>query len=270
VAEHTASAPVVSVVTVCFNAARHLEGAITSVLAQTYPAIEHIVVDGGSTDGTLEIIRSLEPRFAGRLRWVSEPDAGIYDAMNKGIAMAKGELVGLLNADDEYVPDAVERIVAAWRADPSAGAIYGDVEVIGETGETLRLEMAGAVAPGTRPERLPFCHQSLFVARRVYSEIGSFDNGYRILADYEWLLRAIDRGVRFAHLPGVVARFRVGGVCSGDMGRSNAERERIRVAYGANPLVERLKRVRHAVNRMVYAAFTGVMRRTPTAGRDRR
>lgn len=247
------SGPLVSVITVCYNSETHIAEAMESVLAQSYPHVEYIVVDGGSTDSTMDIVRSFAERFGERLTWASEPDDGIYDAMNKGIALCSGELIGLLNSDDAYLPDAVERIVAAFRAEPDAGAIFGDVEVVSQDGSSLRTEVAATPAPGSLPLRMPMCHQSLFVARRVYDELGSFDTAYRILADYEHVLRMLRAGERFVHVPGVVARFREGGACSADTARSNAERERIRVAYGANPVTERARRIRHAVNRFVYA-----------------
>lgn len=247
------SDPLVSVVTVCYNAERHLAEAMTSVLAQDYANIEYVVVDGGSTDGSAGIIAGFEERFAGRLSWSSEPDEGIYDAMNKGIARCHGEIVGLLNADDLYVPDAVSRVVEAFAANPSAGAVFGDADVIDEAGRVLRTEKAYLPQAGSLPPRMPMCHQSLFVAREVYDRLGVFDTRYRILADYEFVVRMLRAGVGFVQLPGALARFRLGGACSTDMPRSNAERERIRVAYGANPMVERLRRARHAVNRFVYA-----------------
>ena len=220
----------VSVVTVCLNCERHLAEAMESVLAQSCPNIEYIVVDGGSTDGTLEIVRSFEPRFGGRLRWVSEPDDGIYDAMNKGIAMASGELVGLLNADDAYLPDAIESAAAAYGAAPRVAAVYGDADIVDESGSHVRTELASE--PGEiplRPERMPFCHQALFVARSAYEELGGYDTSFRILADYEWLLRARATDLPMVHVAAPLVRFRIGGVCSGDMARSTAERERIRV-----------------------------------------
>lgn len=245
--------PLVSVVTVCFNSQAHIAEAMQSVLDQTYANVEYLVIDGGSTDSTMDIVRSFEERFGGRLRWVSEPDNGIYDAMNKGIALCSGDLIGLLNSDDTYLPDAIEGIVSAFRAEPDVGAVFGDVDVVSQDGSLLRTEVAVTPAPGSLPLRMPMCHQSLFVARRVYRELGGFDTGYRILADYEHMLRMLRAGVRFLHVPGVVARFREGGACSADTARSNAERERIRVAYGASPVTERARRIRHAVNRFVYA-----------------
>ena len=103
--------PLVSVITVCLNAGAHISQAMGSVLAQTYANVEHIVVDGGSTDDTLEVLAEFKPRLGDRLRWISEPDEGLYDAMNKGIALATGSLIGTLNADDFYEPDAIANAV---------------------------------------------------------------------------------------------------------------------------------------------------------------
>lgn len=246
------NAPLVSVVTVCFNSERFLAEAMESVLAQTYPHIEYIIVDGSSTDSTLDIIRSFEPRFGGRLRWLSEPDNGIYDAMNKGIAMCSGELIGLLNSDDRYVPDAVEAIVDGARRSPSAGLLYGDVEVLAIDGSVIAVEKAEDMEPGKRPDWLPMCHQSLFVRSDVYEELGTYDLSYRILADYEFVLRCVAAGIESVHFDCVIAQFRAGGVCNTDTLLANKERERIRVTYGANPVWERLRYLRHRFNLWVH------------------
>lgn len=251
-AEVTAARPLVSVVTVCFDSERHIAEAMGSVLAQTYPAIEYIVVDGGSRDGTLDIVRSFEQPFEGRLAWTSGPDNGIYDAMNKGISRARGELVGLLNSDDAYLPDAIERLVDAWIADSDADGVYGDVEIMDEGGRTLRTERAREAPPFTRPEEMPMCHQSLLVSRRTYLRYGTYDVDYRLLADYEFMLRVLAAGGRFLRIEGPVSRFRLGGACNGDTRSMNEERERIRIAYGASRLRERVRRTRHSVNMVVW------------------
>ncbi len=124
-----------SVVTPVYNSARYLADTLDSVARLTVPH-EHIVIDGGSTDGTIEL---LEGREDPRLQWVSEPDRGQTDAVNKGFARARGELVGWLNGDDEYVPDAVDRAVARMQSDPGIDAVYGSMEITDEEGTTRRL-----------------------------------------------------------------------------------------------------------------------------------
>ena len=103
-----------SIITVSYNSSKTIEKTINSVLSQTYKDVEYIIVDGASSDGTVEIIKEYEPLFEGRMKWISEPDNGIYFAMNKGIQMAKGELIGIINSDDWYENDAVEKIVYGW------------------------------------------------------------------------------------------------------------------------------------------------------------
>ena len=120
----------VSVITATWNSGKTLRTTLDSVLNQSYPDIEHIIVDGGSTDNTMEIIREYEPRYNGRLRYISEPDKGLYDAMNKGIRMATGEVVGILNSDDFYtssdVVEKLEKELATNRVD----AVYGDIHFV--------------------------------------------------------------------------------------------------------------------------------------------
>jgi glycosyltransferase involved in cell wall biosynthesis len=253
----TSTQPLVSVVTVCFNPGPRIAEAIASVLGQTYPNIEYWVIDGGSTDGTLAMLRSFELESGGRLQWTSEPDSGIYDAMNKGIGRCSGELIGLLNADDAYLPNAVERVVSAYLADPGTGAVYGDAEVVDSSGNVRAQQVCSQAEK--LPLHMPMCHQSLFVSRATYEAIGTYDTGYRILADYDWVLRARAKNVRMTYVPAALVRFSAGGVSSTDMKRSNRERERIRVAYGANPVVERVRRIRHTVNLAVYGSLQRVL-----------
>ncbi len=130
----------VSIVTATYNSARTLGDTMKSVLKQTYPDIEYIVVDGSSTDNTKDVIRQYEPQFSGRLKWVSEKDGGIYDAMNKGIRMATGDIVGILNSDDYFTgDDVIERMVVNFDA-PNIDAVYGDIHFIhdGEPDKIVR------------------------------------------------------------------------------------------------------------------------------------
>jgi glycosyltransferase involved in cell wall biosynthesis len=200
--------PLVSVVTVVRNGEAHLEEAIRSVLDQEYGNIEYIVVDGASTDGTLEIVRRYDDRID---YWVSEPDEGIYDAMNKGIALANGDLIGLLNADDVYLEGSVSRIVEAALAHPGAGVFHGNMNLLRQNGiEELRRPRL--VKGEYRPYLMPVNHPTVFVRSRCYAECGSFDTSYRTAADFDLMLRFLyDCRVGFHHLDLTLARMREGG-----------------------------------------------------------
>ncbi len=252
------SGPRVSIVTVTYNARRHLAECLSSVLAQTYADIELIVVDGASTDGTLSLVREYEPRFAGRMRWVSEPDDGLYDAMNKGVALATGELIGMLNADDVYPPDAVADAVATWRAYPDAGVVYGDTCNIDEDSKpTLARPAPPEVTLEVMMEGMIVCHQSMFVTAETYAQVGGYDTRYRILADYEFLMRCIRSGVRFAYTGSNLSLFRTGGASGREIRALDRELTRIRIRYGANPVSQWALFAKHAVASWTYGALKG-------------
>src|SRR5688500_11046379 len=188
----TAPAPLVSIVTIVRNGAARFARAAESVLAQDYPAIEYIVVDGASTDGTLDVIRRLESRIA---VWVSEPDTGISDAFNKGIAFAHGEVVGLLNSDDWYEPGAVSAAVRALKesgADIAHGKLQywkGSRKTYLVTGDADLLEKGMTIG-----------HPTMFVRRACYERLGLYRHDFRQAMDYEWLLRAKLSGARFCFI----------------------------------------------------------------------
>ena len=243
----------VSIVTVCLNAEKHVRSAIESVLAQTYADIEYLVVDGGSTDATLDIVRELEPRFAGRMRWVSESDVGLYDAMNKGIGLAAGDLIGIVNADDLLTPEAVATVVATWQAQPEAGVVFGGTCTIDEVGDVvLDMPAPAEVTPEAMGEGMVFCHQSMFVTAETYRTLGTYDTSFRILADYEFVMRCLRGGVVFALADARLSRFRLGGVSGSSTRQVDRERTRIRIRYGANPVVQWAIYARHALASAVY------------------
>ena len=176
----------VSIVTVTFNSADTIADTLKSVCEQTYADIEYWVVDGGSTDGTMDIVRSYEARFGGRLNWISEPDRGIYDAMNKGIRRCKGDVIGILNSDDFFTaPDVVERMVQGFTADVEG--VYGDVHFVSESnvGKSVRYYSGRLFRPWM--VRLGFIppHPSLYLRRKVYEQFGGYDEELRISADFE-------------------------------------------------------------------------------------
>ncbi|MCW1968668.1 MAG: glycosyltransferase [Anaerolineae bacterium] len=195
--------PLVSIITVVYNGVAHLEKTILSVLNQSYPNIEYIIIDGGSTDGTVEIIR----RYGNRLAyWVSEPDKGIYDAMNKGIALATGEVIGLLNAGDWYLEDAIQLLASQLQTEPSI--YYGDALIFYPDLNQQRL--AKANLSGLR-HHMSICHQATFVATRIYQQRGLYKTNYRLAADYDFLSRCYHKNVAFRYLKQPVILFANGG-----------------------------------------------------------
>ena len=199
----------ISVITVCRNSAATIEQTIRSVLGQTYPDIEYIIIDGGSTDGTLDIIRHYEDRIE---KWVSEPDGGLYDAMNKGIRMATGDIIGIINSDDWYAPGTVTAAVRAFGERPEADLVHGDLFYVTGTGCAYK---------GKRLERLlpdgyaaQFYHPTFFVRREVYEACGLFDCRYPHAADVDFVYRLHFAQVNACYSPQDVAYFRLGGVSS--------------------------------------------------------
>jgi glycosyltransferase involved in cell wall biosynthesis len=222
--ETAAKRPLISVVTVVFNGEAHLEETIVSVLRQDYDNIEYLIVDGGSTDGTLDILE----KYADRIDyWVSEPDGGIYDAMNKGLKLAGGELIGLLNADDFYQPGALEKVAESYRKEGVQGIYYGDNFVLQEDlGLKYRFRATLRYWLG-----MPMCHQAMFVHRDVYAKLGGYSTSYRFAGDYDFLLRAVAANTGFVHVSRYLVSYRNTGLTSAHYTSSLAEAKRINRAY---------------------------------------
>lgn len=202
----------ISIVTATFNSARTLPDCLDSVRRQTHPGIEHVVIDGGSTDGTRELLQSRRADF-GVL--VSEPDRGIYDALNKGWRLASGDVVGFLHSDDLYpAADVLEQVASAF-ADPAVHAVYGDLDYVGrdDTSRVIRRWRAGDFGPRSLRRGWMPPHPALFVRRSVYEQIGGFDLRFRISADYHSVLRMFSLpGFRAVYVPRVLVTMRLGGV----------------------------------------------------------
>ena len=214
-------APLISVVTVVYNGAATLEQTIQSVLGQTHGNVEYVIIDGGSTDGTLDIIRRYEDKID---LWRSEPDGGIYDAMNKGISLATGEYVAMLNADDWYEPGTCA-LVAQEISRGLADVYHGVLRYVGESGETLKVEGYTVELLG----RGMIAHPTCFVSREVY-RTERYDTSFRSAADYELMNRLYRQGRNFHFIPEIMADFRTGGMSAGRV--SVLESLRIQRAYG--------------------------------------
>lgn len=220
--------PKVSIVTVTYNAGKLAEKTLSNLLEQDYPEKEIIVVDGKSTDDTLDIISRYAQRGA-LAKWVSEPDGGIYDAMNKGVGMASGEWVIFMNAGDVFASqDVLRRVFVSGQQD--ADVVYGDVVKDGEVKKAPQ-----SYYPY---HRMLFCHQCVFT-RRECLQRNPFDIRHRLSADFKSFLVLYQRGARFKHVDIPVAIFDTGGVSNRQ--RSRGLRDNISVVCETIPLLERLK-----------------------------
>lgn len=206
---------VISIVTATFNSGVTLHHTFKSVLNQSFKDIEYIVIDGQSKDNTLDIIREYEPKFGGRMKWISEPDNGLYDAMNKGITMATGDVIGILNSDDFYTSDDILSRVADEIKD--VDAVYGDIHYVNESDLTKCVRYYSSKGFRRWKMRLGFmpAHPSFYCRRAVYSRYGLFDTDFKIAADFEQLLRLIYiNRIYIKYLPIDFVTMRTGGVSS--------------------------------------------------------
>lgn len=205
--------PKISIVTAVLNAAAHVERTIESVLTQRYPNLEYIIIDGGSSDGTLDIIHNHRQRLTA---WRSEPDGGVYDAWNKGLALASGEWIGFLGAGDEYTTDAIAKYVDAIQthSDKQLEYISSQVALVADAGQVLRT--IGLPWEWRRFQvYMNVAHVGSLHHRRLYDRYGRYDLSYRVCGDYELLLRPRER-LRAAYFPHVTAHMRLSGLSNTD------------------------------------------------------
>ncbi|MFG6511430.1 MULTISPECIES: glycosyltransferase family 2 protein [unclassified Sulfitobacter] len=209
----------ISIVTAVFNRVSTIADALRSVEVQSYQNVEHIIQDGGSTDGTLDVIRQFSSSSP---KLVSEPDGGIYDAINKGISRASGNIIGLMHSDDFFADDLVlERVAEAFR-DRHVDGVYGDLDYVSasNTGKIVRHWRsepyhADLLKRGWMPP-----HPTLYLRREVFDRWGLYDTSMRIAADYEAMLRYLVRGdIRLAYIPEVLVKMRVGGESNRSLSR---------------------------------------------------
>lgn len=198
--------PLISIITVVYNGEKYLEKTIQSVLNQTYDNVEYIIIDGGSTDGTVDIIRKYENNID---YWVSERDKGISDAFNKGIMLAKGDIIGIINADDWYEKDAVQLVVRAFKSSAETQIVCGKMNFFDQTKSTLmesfpkRLWMGMSVA-----------HPTTFIKKEVYASIGLYDVNLKFAMDYAFLLKSYYQSIEIFALDHTIANMRSGGAAN--------------------------------------------------------
>jgi len=212
--------PAITVVTICRNVLPLLQGTVESVLAQGYPALEYWIVDGDSTDGTKAYLETLSGQG---VRWVSEPDDGIADAMNKGARLASGEWVAHLHAGDAYLPGALETVARHAAANPEADLLCGSI---------LKREERAVIVYGCAPERLrcdmTINHPATWTKRVLFETHGGFDRSFFNAMDYEFFLRLQCKGARFAVMPETVARMAGGGQSEISLWTTLMETHRVR------------------------------------------
>ena len=201
----------VSIITATYNSAENIASALSSIATQTYLNIEWVVVDGGSNDNTLDIVRS---RYNRELKIISEKDEGIYDALNKGIQLARGDIIGFVHSDDFLAsPDIISDIVQQFQ-DKNIDGVYGDLEYVSKTDISKRIRFwksepffSKLLRKGWMP-----AHPTLFLKKEVYQKHGDFNLNYRIAADYDFILRVFsDSTLNFSYIPEVLMKMRVGG-----------------------------------------------------------
>ena len=210
----------VSIITVSFNSAKTIADTIKSVLSQDFPEIEYIIVDGHSSDDTIKIICQYENRIS---KWISEKDQGMYDAMNKGIAMATGDVIGILNSDDVYMNNHVISDLMALLEKQKAQVVFADLILVDQNDDNkvLRYYDSGHFHPNKFRYGWMPAHPTVFVRRELYQAVGKFSTTYQIAADYEMLIRMLAiQKAPYAYLPKPVVRMRSGGASTAGISRN--------------------------------------------------
>ncbi|HMM19577.1 MAG TPA: glycosyltransferase family 2 protein [Selenomonadales bacterium] len=249
--------PQVSIITACYNKANTIEDTIKSVLNQSYINIQYIIVDANSNDGTADIISKYMDKIH---LWIRESDQGIADAWNKGIKASTGDIIGIINADDYYEPNAVELAVNALSENPDKGFVFGDLEMRDMDGNKQYL-LKGFPNYGDRIKfDMPaISHPTVFVRREIYKKYGLFDLAYKSSLDYEFLLRIYLQGVKGLYIEHKLAIMRLGGISDINYIQSHRETAKVSIRYGYNPIF--------AKTRCYFKILTSITRRLlETAG----
>lgn len=222
----------VSIITVCYNSKKTIRRTIESVLGQTYKNIEYIIVDGDSTDGTMSVISEYQDQIA---CVVSKPDHGLYHAMNRGIMLFTGEIIGILNSDDWYAEHAVEDVVGCFMRE-KCELVYGKYTKVFPNGVYQECDSGDAA---DLYYKMSISHPTVFVKREIYEQYGIFNQKYRIAADYELLCRFYDCGVKMSGLQENIAYFTMSGLSNAFYSETVEETEKIALKYWDGESIEK-------------------------------
>ena len=210
----------ISIIAATFNSGANLGATFQSVLTQTYQEIEYIIIDGNSRDNTLEIVREFEPYFDGRMKWISEPDNGIYDAMNKGIRMATGDIIGILNSDDFYNDENVLADIVNAFGCKKTDCVYGNLVFVdsAKPDKIVRRWIGSQHTPGAFLKGWHPAHPTFYARRTCFEQYGDFDLSFEISADFELMLRFIEKnGCSNYYINRCFVKMRQGGASTGSI-----------------------------------------------------
>ena len=212
---------IVSIITASFNSERTIRDTIKSVLAQTYPDIEYIIIDGGSKDSTIDIVKEYESKFNGKMHWISEKDKGIYDAMNKGIKISSGEVVGIINSDDYFrTPEIVKHIATIFEENPSIDSTFGDLCYVNP--ENISKVVRYYSGKHWNPEKFRWGfmppHPTFYCRKKYFEKFGYYKIDFKIAADFELLIRFLfSNSVNYKYINENMVVMRNGGVSTKDI-----------------------------------------------------
>lgn len=249
----------ISIITATYNSSKTLKDTLESVLKQTYKEYEHIIVDGLSKDNTMEIVKEYEAKYDGKLRYISEKDTGLYDAMNKGIKMATGDVIGILNSDDIYAnEDVLQKIVDTFNKEQCDGTyanlIFMDEETMFKP-QRIWKSPKGKLENGWHP-----AHPTLYLKKEVYDKIGLFNLEYRIVADYDFMLRMmLDKEMKLEYIDDYLIYMRVGGTSTagikGYLKNLNEANLVLKNNNVKHPYIVNIKRIIKTINQMLKSKF---------------
>ena len=249
----------ISIITATYNSEKTLKDTLDSVLKQTYKDYEHIIVDGMSKDNTMQIVKEYEEKYDGKLKYISEKDTGLYDAMNKGIKMATGDIIGILNSDDMYANEKVLEDIANKFKESNCDGTYANLKFMDE--ETMSKPQRiwkspkGKIKNGWHP-----AHPTLYLKKEVYDKIGLFNLKYRIAADYDFMLRVmLDKNIKLEYIDKYLVYMRVGGTSTdGLKGYRKNLKEANLVLKDNNikhPYIVNMKRIIKTINQMIKSKY---------------